>query len=370
METTYKPVVAPRWKASRQDWVDALRTPGFTAKGRQIATVFRHTRLGRAVDRYVINLGKVLAGGISYMAIFSLVAAVTVGWSLFSHFFAASPTFQSSVIDAANQLVPGLLDNDATGESGLIDPETLNLGKGSVLTGIVGFLVALWSASRIVRYSADGIRAMFGLMPFPGNFVIFYTRYFLGLLLLLVGVGVTAALSLAATWFQDALTEKLGLAHPLGDFLSSDVASLLVPLVVDTAVFYVFVRYVAAIKVPRKTLWTGAAVFAIASEVLRLAGTSVMHISSNPLFAAATTLATLLIWVNILARAALIVSAWMADPPPVASPITDNQIHFKHKPNYVTLAAPNTLGWPHHPLTGALIPADVVTVKHPPTDRG
>ncbi len=362
----YRLVLAEQWKTRPHHVVQALKTPGLLSKSASFADLYRHHRIGRAVNRYLLNLGKVTAGGISYMAIFSLVAAVTVGWSLFSHFFAANPTFQSSVIEAVDQFIPGLITDPYTGNEGVIDPDSLRVGTGTLITGIAAFLVAFWSASRIVRYSADGVRSMFGLLPFPGNFFTFYARYFVGLVLLFLGVVMSALLSLASDWFEKWLTSTMSLEHPIGEFLSFDLATVLVPATVDLLVFYLFIRYVAAVKVPRRTLWAGALIFAVASESLRLAGTAVIHISSNPLLAAATTLATLMVWVNILARVALLVSAWMSDPPAVAGPVLPHQIHSHDRPNYVTLARPGTLAWPHHPVTGALIPAEAVRKRPSP----
>lgn len=349
-----------QWKVRPSDLKKAMAQKGIGAKVTALMQLYRHSRVGRALARYGYQRGRLAAGGISYMALFSIAAAVAVGWTIFAHLFARDPELQSSVAQAVNQLLPGVIADPATGTKGLLDPAELEIGRGNLIAGIVAFCIAVYSASRVVRYLSDGIRSMFGLLAYPKNLLKVYPRYLLGLVLLTSSVFATAALSLASNWLDNWLTETLKLSHSLRDSLTFDTASILIPLVVDFVTFALTVRFVAAVRVPKRALLLGATAFALAAAVLREASELVVNSSTNPLVIAAATVGTLLLWVNLLARTALICCAWMANPPAVVARVTPEEINSSATPNYVTLSEPSTLQWPYHPISGDLIPASRV----------
>ena len=344
----------------RVHWVDikaALAKPKLTEKYASLFLIYQHTRIGRALYRYQYQRGRLAAGGISFMAIFSLAAAVTVGWTIFAHFFASNPEFQESVIEAINRMLPGILQDPESGSEGLIDPDTMKIGLSNVVTGIIAFAVAVYSATRIVRYISEGMRSMFGLLSYPKSFFLVYPRYLLGLTLLLLTVVATAALSVAQTWLDEWLTSTLSLRQPLADSMTFDLATLLISLAVNLVTFYLMVRFVSDVRVPPKTLWIGSTAFAVIAAALMSVGTMVLGSSNNPLIVAAATVGTLMVWINILARATMMICAWMANPPAVIAKVEPDEIMARHTPNYVSVGNPDTLEWPYHPISGDLIPA-------------
>ena len=346
-----------QWRVRGADIKAALKKPKFTQKYAALFLIWQHTRIGRALYRYQYQRGRLAAGGISFMAIFSLAAAVTVGWTIFAHFFASNPDFQNTVIESINRMLPGILQDPETGTDGLINPDTMKIGLGNLVTGIIAFGVAVYSATRIVRYISEGIRSMFGLLAYPKSFFLVYPRYLLGLTLLLLTVVATAALSVAQTWLDEWLTETLHLRRPLAESMTFDLATVLIPMAVNLVTFYLMVRFVADVRVPPRTLWIGAAAFALVSAVLMGAGTLVLGSSKNPLIVAAATVGTLMLWINIVARAAMMICAWMANPPAVIARVEPDEIMARHTPNYVSMSDPDTLEWPFHPISGDLIPA-------------
>ena len=356
-EDAYVVVAADQWRARLRDLLPALRTPGMKNKIAQVMAVYQHHRIGRGFSRYSLQKGRISAGGISYMTMFSLSAVVTVGWSLFSHFFAADTKFRSLVIEAVNQYLPGLLSDPATGEKGIVDPSALSSNTGTLVAGIIAFAIASWTAMQIIRYIVDGLRSMFGLLDYPGTMLSAYIRYFAGLMLLFLAVLTTAFLSVASSWFEGWLLSLSPSAHLVVDSAAFELARLGIPTLIDFGMFMVMVRYVSRIRVPYKTLLVGAILFSIASTALRYGGSALMGASKDPVIATIATAAALLLWVNFLARAALMISAWMADPPAVVAKVNKRFVHTEQHPNYVTLLAPVTLQWPHNPVTGDIIPA-------------
>lgn len=356
-EDAYVLITADQWKSTAGDLWPALRTPGLKAKLSAVLSVYQHHRIGRGLSRYSMQKGRQSAGAISYMTLFSLGALVTVGWSLFSHFFSANSSFQTLVVTSINQFVPGLISDPATGETGLVDPESLGTGSGTVVAGLIAFVVASWTAVQIIRYIVDGLRSMFGLLDYPGTMVSAYLRYFAGLGLLFLAVLITAGLSLVSTWFEEQLESLSPAAHTVIDSSAFELARLAIPTLIDFLMFMVFVRFVARIGAPYKTLLVGSIIFAVAATALRFGGGALMRVSTDPVLATIATAAALLLWVNFMARAALMICAWMVDPPAVIAKVDKVYVHTDQRPNYVTMNAPVTLKWPHNPVTGDIIPA-------------
>lgn len=356
-EDAYLLVTVDQEQTKLRSFWEAIASPGPANKVRGVVFAYMHHRLGRTLSRYTLQNGRVYAGGISYMAIFSLAAAVTVAWSLFSYFFGSNTEFQTLVVETINNYLPGLLADPSTGTEGIIDPSAVVTSSGTFLTGVIALVVALWAAMKIVRYAVIGLRAMFGLLEYPGDTIQTYFRYFVGLLLLFLGVLSTVLLSLLSQTFEAWIVTVWPESRRTLDTAAFDVFRLTLPSLVDIAMFAAMVRYVARVRVPNRTLFYGSVSFAVASLVLRVGGAAVIGASHDPVFATIATAATLLIWVNILARISLYICAWMADPPAVPFKVSADQIMATSNPNYVTLQDPATLDWPHNPLNGDVIPA-------------
>lgn len=363
-KVTYSVLLAKQWQFRWHDVRAALHTPKLSGKIKAFTELYRHARVGRALSRYTYQRGRMAAGGIAFMALFSIAAAVTVAGTIFAHAFSSNPGFQTSVVQAVNKALPGVLSDKASGTEGLIDPSTLGPSGGNLWLGLIAFGVAAWSASRIVRYLIDGMRAMFGLLPYPGSVVKMYARYFLGLFLLILGLGAAAlltTLSASVGGWVETLLPALGKLH---DALPFDLGAALVSVLVNFLVFVLFLRFVAAIRVARPSLLWGSLGFAVLSTILSSVSGLIMQASDDAVIAAAATVGTLLLWLNILARLGLMIAAWMADPPAVVAKVAPDQVHLNETPNYVTLADPKTLEWPFHPISGDLIPAVEVVPPH------
>lgn len=356
-EVTYSVLTEDQWKLTKADFAAAWQQDTLAKKIAAFGQIYRHSRIGRALGRYNYQKGRILAGGISFIALFSLAAAVTVGWTLFAHLFAQNPTFQDSVVSTVNSLLPGIMTDPVTGTKGLVDPAKIEITRGNFITGIIALGVALFSASRIVRYIREGIRAMFGLLPFPQSFISVYPRFFLGLGLLTLAVLANAGLSIAFTWLEDLFIGVFPALEPIRESVTFDFAAIAVPILVNFAAFPLFIRYVAGVRVPRRSLLFGSAAFALAVGLLTELGSVVVRASDDPIIAAAAAVGTLLVWLNILARVALMISAWMANPPAVVPKVEPADVSTKSVPNYVSLSDPRTLRWPFHPISGDLIPA-------------
>lgn len=300
-------------------------------------------RVVRAFMRFFLARGMVLSGGIAYVSLFSLTALLTVGWSIFSYTL-RDAAFQTAVINAANSALPGLFKT-STDSAGLVDPSVLEATEVTSVVGAVALVVGLYSATSVVNYLTLAIRSMFGLGQINLPVVQSFLRRFLGLAVLLTSLLMTAALTSLHTVLHRTISEWLHFDQQQTLSIAFSVGTSLVSLVVDFLMFIVLVRWVAMVRPLRRDLLWGAAIAAAGSEILRRLGTSAVAHVSGPLLTAAAAVITLAIWINLLAMIMLLASAFAANPPLEDPDQVHAYQHAKNVPNFVTLSAPETLGW-------------------------
>ena len=326
---------------------------GLVDRAKLLFEWYKSTRLGRTMARVGTAKGNLLAGGIAYAALFSLFAALAIGWTIFMAVLGDDEQLRGQLIDTVNRSLPGILD-DGSG-NGMLRPEDLVQDTALNLTSIIAFLVLLWSAIATMTALKASIRRMFGVVSLPENFVLKKLRDLLGFLVLAVATLVTSVASLAANSLGTLVFDWLGIDGPFTAFLLR-AGTFLLGAAVDFAVFVFLFRWFAGLRVPRRDLLMGAALGGFATAVIRVLGTSVVGASDNPLLASATALVTILLWVNLVSRVALIVAAFTANPPAPVVPDSAEEVHFDQTPNYVTVSDPDTLAWDHHAATGAVSP--------------
>jgi membrane protein len=270
------------------------------------------TRAMRANARFMSRGGGVLTGGIAYAALFSVFAALTIGYTLFMAVLGDNDKLRERVLEALNDYLPGLLDLDGSGQG--INPESLNPSAGLTVAGVVAVVVLLLSALSATAALRVGIRAMFG-DDRRGSAIEGKVRQLGGLGALAAAVLLSAILTTVLGSVLQWLLSALGWGEA-GGFLLRTVG-IAVAFVIDGATFVLIVCLLGSQNPPRRDLIQGALIAAAGIGVVRFLGTSVVaaSASSNPLFASATVLVTLLIWVNLIARIVLLAAAWVADPP-------------------------------------------------------
>src|SRR3954451_15034916 len=131
---------------------------------------WNHTRPARANARFGSHGGGVLTGGIAYAALFSVFAALTIGYTVFMAVLGGNDELRQKVLDAVNAYLPGLID---TGDGeGVISPDSLTLSHGLTIAGIVAVVVLLLSAIAAMAALRTAVRAMFADAGPAGNVVL------------------------------------------------------------------------------------------------------------------------------------------------------------------------------------------------------
>lgn len=270
------------------------------------------TRLARALARFSRAAGGVLTGGIAYAFLFSLAAALTLGFTGFVRLLGGNPDLRADLVTTIDGALPGLLE---TGDgTGLLDPEDLVL-SGTGWWGLVAAGVLLWSATVAMAALRTAVRAVAGETEAMGA-VGGKARELAGFLALGVAVLLAAALGLALTTLTGTVADALG--WPDAGAVVGRVVAVVVTLVLDAGVFVLVVKILAGLDVPGRALWSAAALAAVAFGAVRLLGAAVVagSATTNPLFASVAVLATLLVWLNLLSRIVLTAVAWMVEGAP------------------------------------------------------
>ncbi|MDO4665224.1 MAG: YihY/virulence factor BrkB family protein [Actinomycetaceae bacterium] len=315
---------------------------------------WQNTRVSRLLARYGMQRGALLAGGISYTAIFSLFSALALGVTVFMAVLGKNQPLRDSVFGAINKALPGILETG--GAQGLIKPEQLVLDTPFTLTGFVAIVVLVLSATRVMQALKVSIRDIFGIRLLTTNAVVEKLKDVLGFIVLALSVLATALVGVLSSGAGAIVLQSVGVEGALASFLLH-VLSVVGAALVDAVVFWMLVRVIAGVRVPRQDLWQSLAIFAVGSGVLRYAGTRlVSSVSDNPILAGSVALVTILLWVNMLARVTLMVCAYMANPPRPVLPTVPETLHAQETPNYVTLSDATSLTWLHHSITGAVEP--------------
>lgn len=344
--------IDPTYPEANYTLSSIMSAKGLVNKAQVAISLYSNSRLGRGLARYWIARGPLLAGGITYVALFSITGALTLIITAVMTLMGHNPQLRMSVYEAINKTIPGVLKLDKNGP-GLISPNLLVMDSVWSVTGFVGLVVLLFSAARLMSALKLSIRSMFGIERPPISPVSDKLRDLVGLAVLLIGVVVTGIFSTINSSVGTMLLHSVGISGRLGQGIIALGTTVLAALS-DALVLYVLIRVVATVRVARKDAIGGLVIGLVLSAVVRYAGTSAVKAVNSPILASFAALVTLLLWVNLLARLLLIVSAFMANPPRSALPVSREHVHADHHPNYVTLSDPTTLAWPHHRITGAI----------------
>ncbi|WP_129338096.1 YihY/virulence factor BrkB family protein [Cellulomonas endophytica] len=300
-----------------EDPTNSRRKRGFAALLARVQALlawWNGTRAARANARFGQAGGGVLTGGIAYAALFSVAAGLTIGYTVFMAVLGRNDALRQEVLATVGQSLPGLLKTGPDAQDGLVDPERLQFSSGSFLAGLTAVVVLVVSATAAMGALRTAVRAMFAAPAAGQNAVLSKLREVGGLVAAGLVVLVSTLLTVGATTAADWLVGVLGASEAAG--VVARVVGISVSFVVDAGTWVLVVKYLAVQDPPRRDLLQGAAIAGVGLGVVRVLGTSVVagSASSNPVFAGVTVLATLLVWINLIARIALLAAAWTADP--------------------------------------------------------
>lgn len=283
------------------------------ASPRALIQRFQESLPWRVWQRYGDARGGVLAGGMAYIAFFSVFPALAVGFTVFGLVVGDDPQLQARVVDAVNDAVGTTIITPPGGTGGVVGIETLTDSSDLTIAGIIGLAGFLFTGLGWLGAMREGVRAMFGQPVLQGNPVATKLRD-LGVLVTIGLVLLTSAVAgVVVSGATGALLRWAGLDGSLPGRLVLGAVSVLLLLGVDLLVFLVIFRLLSGVHVPAHDLWDAALLGGIGLGVLKLfAGLLLQGAGSNAFFATAGVVIGLLVWLNLVCRLTLIAAAWGA----------------------------------------------------------
>ncbi len=268
-------------------------------------------RAVRVFQLYGQKNGPILAGGLSLTALYSVFAALYVGFTVLGFVIRADPGFEKAVLDTISTAVPGLFD---TGSGGAIKVDDLFdtkvLGWSGIVAVVIVFVTALsWFAS-----ARSAVRTVFGL-PQDTTFFLLLKLRDLGLV---IGFAVVTLLSAAVSVFSTAalgfLFGLVGVDHTSAfAVVVARIVGLLIAFAIDTTVLVLLYRVLLAVRLPLRRLLTGAILGAAALGILKAFGAALVGgAGRNPLLASFAVIIGLLVWFGLICQVILIAATWIA----------------------------------------------------------
>lgn len=289
--------------------------PSLVDRVKALVTWWKSSRPGRAFAWYNAQHGPLLCGGMAYAALFSLFAALAIGWTVFMAVLGSRTELQDAVLEQIDTWLPGLVGTDGTA---VLSPDDLVLDNPVTVTSVVASGVLVVSAVAFMAALRTSVQAMFDVPPTAQNPVVAKVRELGGFVLLGTGILVSATASVVVSGVGARLAELLGGSSALTVVVGAVGVGL--GLLVDAVVVALVVLLVGGVRPARRDLVVGSVVAAVVFGGLRYLGTSIVVASANrnALLASFAVAVTLLVLVNFVARVLLMVCAWMADPPELA----------------------------------------------------
>ncbi|ANC30894.1 YihY/virulence factor BrkB family protein [Isoptericola dokdonensis] len=268
----------------------------------------------RSVQWYLARRGSQLSGGIAYSALFSLGAALTIGFSVFSSELSRRPELQAAIYEQIDTWLPGLLDTGSG--DGLVPVSTLVVETAWSLTTAIAAVVFLWTAISFMGALRHSVRFMFDAPVVGVSPVLSKVWQLVGFAILGAMLVVSAAASVVSRTVTEQIEAWFGESWTLGVVLAASTFGVAVLL--DALLVYLVIRVVARIRPRRRRdALLGCLATGLVTGSLRWVGTAVVtaSASNSALLVPFVTLAAILLLINFVARVLLVACAWMYDPP-------------------------------------------------------
>lgn len=266
-------------------------------------------RIVRAALLYGGRRGPMLADAVTYRALFSVFAAVLLGFSAAALWLSRDAAAWSAVVSAVDSAVPGLIATD--GENGIVDLGDITAPEGLSVAGVISLVGLIGSALGAIGSMRTAVRTVAGT---EHTDVVFYLVILRSVLLALI-IGGTFVAAAGLTFAGELIVGWIaGLLGVAGDsalvFWTVRLLSLVVVFALDAVLIAAVFRMLSGVRASAGALWGGALVGAVGLLVLQeLSGLFVGGAKSNPLLASFASLLALLLWLNLSTQVILISSA-------------------------------------------------------------
>jgi len=255
----------------------------------------------RAFTRYRTQRGSRLAAAITYSAFLSLFPLLAVAVAVTAA--ALGSAGEKRLRDQIGENVPGI--------AGKLPLDGVVSNAATI--GVISGAALIWTGLSWVNMTRGSLRTIWAVEDMPGRFV---TRK-LADLASLVGLGLTAAVSLAASALTSALAGRVLRALGVADTTPARVTLWIVGVAVgvgaSTLLFAYLLSGIPRLRIPRNVLLGTALAAALLFEVTKsLVAAYLDNVAGKTLYGAFGVPIALLIWFNLTFQTVLFLAAWTA----------------------------------------------------------
>jgi membrane protein len=277
----------------------------------------RHVRDGspfldhaiRSLEHYTGVNGNGLAGAITYYALLSFFPLVALAFFVVGELVRFYPDARERLTSAIDQVLPHVI---GTGQ-GQVQLKTLE--NAATAVGLIGLIGLLYAG---LGWLAATRRALQTVFEMPRSERPSWGVGRLRDLVALIVVGVILLSSVAVTGVVIAYSSTVVDLGNLGPALEwvQEVPAALLGMAANLLLFFTLFRLLANPPTPRRALWQGALLGAVAFEALKLAsGYLLAATRGRPAFQVLGVTLILLVWINYFSRVVVYTAAWAHTTP-------------------------------------------------------
>jgi membrane protein len=244
------------------------------------------------------------AGAVTYFAFLSFFPILALAFFVVGWIAKVYPQAKKDLTSALNGVMPGLVGNDP-GQIQIKDIES-----AAATLGIISVLVLLYSGLGWLAAMRDALVVVFEVpAKEQPNFVFGKLRDLLALVLIGVILLVSVAVAGFVGGFANDLLDWLDLGTDLGWLVT--LLSIVLGFGANMLLFFAMFVLLAQPHTPRRSLWSGAFLGAIAFEALKQVSTVLFKSTQgNPAFQAFGIALIVLVWINYFSRVVLYAAAF------------------------------------------------------------
>ncbi len=239
-----------------------------------------------------------LGAALAYYTVFSLAPLILLLISVFSLFVHDNAKIKTQISDQVSQFA-GSSAGDVVGQ--IID-STSKQKKSGIIGTVIAVVVALFGASGVFGQLQDALNTIWGVKAKPGLGIMGYLKARFISFGMVGGVCFMLLVSLSVTVLIKGFSNQLNNLLPGGAAVSATI-TILLNLVIITALFAMIFRFLPDAKIAWSDVWIGAGI----TTVLFIAGKWALGLylgsgSAGSAYGAAGALITTLVWVYYSAQ--------------------------------------------------------------------
>lgn len=274
------------------------------------------------VQHYIQARGNVLAGAVTYFGFLSFFPILALAFSVIGYVALAFPDARDQLVEAIEQVFPGIVTVD--GGDGTIGIDQVEDASGTV--GTIGFVALLYTGLGWLSGLRKALAAAFELpREDQRNFVVgkAVDLVVLGLLgvVLIVSVGVSGV----AKGLADEVLRIVSLEDTAAGLMLIWSVTTVLGLAASTVLFFVMFRVLGRPELPDRPLWQGAVLGAVGFELLKVIVVNILGGVGGSAFAPLAIAVTLIVWINYFSRLVFVGASWAVTSPLSAGAIEERR---------------------------------------------